>query len=99
MPRLFRGVIKLDTRESKADWDAFLENKSPKDAPNVLVILTTTVAPRGLRYVDAESKAEGAFRTMTGRFSLCGEGQRHLLVAAARSSTSRRPTHQPPDRP
>jgi len=25
-------------------------------------------------YVDAESKAEGPLRTMTGRYSLCGEG-------------------------
>ena len=39
MPRPFKGDIKLDMPESKADWDAFLENKSPKDAPNVLVIL------------------------------------------------------------
>ncbi|MDM0032248.1 arylsulfatase [Variovorax sp. J22P271] len=39
MPRSFQGSIKLDVRESKADWDAFLDARAPKDAPNVLVIL------------------------------------------------------------
>jgi hypothetical protein len=38
MTRPFKGVINLDIRVSKPDWDAFLENKAPKDAPNVLVI-------------------------------------------------------------
>ena len=35
----FKGTIKLDVRDSKPDWDAFLYKKAPKDAPNVLVIL------------------------------------------------------------
>jgi len=35
----FKGTIKLDIRDSKPDWDAFLYKKAPKDAPNVLVIL------------------------------------------------------------
>jgi arylsulfatase len=39
MAREFKGTIKLDIRDSKADWDAFLDQKAPKDAPNVLVIL------------------------------------------------------------
>jgi hypothetical protein len=39
MPRPFRGTIDLDIRKSKPDWDAFLDAKAPKDAPNVLVIL------------------------------------------------------------
>jgi arylsulfatase A-like enzyme len=39
MPRPFKGVIDLDIRKSKPDWDAFLDTKAPKDAPNVLVIL------------------------------------------------------------
>jgi len=39
MPRPFKGTIKLDIRDSKADWDAFLDNRAPKDAPNILVIL------------------------------------------------------------
>jgi arylsulfatase len=39
MPRKFSGLINLDIRDSKPDWDAFLQNKAPKDAPNVLVIL------------------------------------------------------------
>ena len=39
MPAPFKGTIKLDIRDSKPDWDAFLDPKAPKDAPNVLVIL------------------------------------------------------------
>ena len=39
MPGTFKGTIKLDIRESKADWDAFLAKRAPKGAPNVLVIL------------------------------------------------------------
>src|SRR6476646_6644849 len=39
MPRPFKGNINLDVRDSKPDWDAFLDNKSPNGAPNVLVIL------------------------------------------------------------
>jgi arylsulfatase len=39
MTRPFKGTIKLDVRDSKPDWDAFLDTKAPKDAPNVLVIL------------------------------------------------------------
>lgn len=35
----FNGVIKLDIRDSKADWEPFLPPKAPKDAPNVLIIL------------------------------------------------------------
>jgi len=39
MARKFKGKIKLDIRDSKPDWDAFLDTKAPKGAPNVLVIL------------------------------------------------------------
>jgi arylsulfatase A-like enzyme len=39
MPREFKGVIDLDIRKAQPDWDAFLDSKAPKDAPNVLVIL------------------------------------------------------------
>ncbi len=39
MPRPFKGTIDLDIRKSTPDWDAFLDAKAPKDAPNVLVIL------------------------------------------------------------
>ena len=39
MSQPFKGQIKLDIRESKPDWDAFLDPKAPNDAPNVLVIL------------------------------------------------------------
>jgi len=39
MSNQFKGTINLDIRDSKPDWDAFLYQKAPKDAPNVLVIL------------------------------------------------------------
>lgn len=39
MAKKFQGTIKLDIRDSRPDWDAFLQTKAPKDAPNVLVIL------------------------------------------------------------
>jgi len=35
----FKGTINLDVRDSKADWPAFLDQKAPEGAPNVLVIL------------------------------------------------------------
>src|SRR6185295_13863842 len=39
MARKFKGKIKLDIRDSKPDWDAFLDTKAPKGSPNVLVDL------------------------------------------------------------
>jgi arylsulfatase len=39
MPRPFQGEIKLDVRESTPDWDAFLAERAPEGAPNVLVVL------------------------------------------------------------
>jgi arylsulfatase A-like enzyme len=35
----FNGKIALDIRDSEPDWGAFLDQKAPPDAPNVLVIL------------------------------------------------------------
>lgn len=39
MVRPFKGKIELDIRNSQADWDAFLADRAPEGAPNVLVIL------------------------------------------------------------
>ena len=39
MPRPFKGTITLDIRDSTPDWDAFLPDKAPEGAPNVLVVL------------------------------------------------------------
>ncbi len=39
MPRAFQGKIELDVRDSEGDWDAFLPDKAPPGAPNVLVVL------------------------------------------------------------
>ena len=39
MGKPFKGVIKLDVRDSKPDWTPYTLKKAPADAPNVLVIL------------------------------------------------------------
>ena len=39
MSKKFKGVIKLDVRDSKPDWDPYLPPRAPKGAPNVLIIL------------------------------------------------------------
>jgi hypothetical protein len=39
MTRQFKGTVNLDIRDSKPDWSAFLADKAPQGAPNVLVIL------------------------------------------------------------
>ena len=35
----FKGTIKLDVRDSVADWEPYLPAKAPKDAPNILFVL------------------------------------------------------------
>ena len=35
----FKGVIKLDVRDSVADWEPFIPKKAPKGAPNILFVL------------------------------------------------------------
>jgi arylsulfatase A-like enzyme len=39
MPRQFQGHIDLDVRDSTPDWSAFLGDRAPQGAPNVLVVL------------------------------------------------------------
>ncbi|NEX94457.1 arylsulfatase [Caulobacter sp. 17J65-9] len=39
MPVPFKGVVKVDVRDSKPDWAPYLAPKAPEGAPNVLVIL------------------------------------------------------------
>ena len=35
----FTGVIKLDIRDSKADWAPYTPKSAPEGAPNVLFVL------------------------------------------------------------
>ncbi len=35
----FKGTIKLDVRDSKADWDPYLPARAPEGAPNILFVL------------------------------------------------------------
>jgi arylsulfatase A-like enzyme len=39
MSKKFNGVIKLDVRDSKADWTPYEQPKAPARAPNVLIVL------------------------------------------------------------
>jgi arylsulfatase A-like enzyme len=39
MVRAFRGTINLDVKDSVEDWGAFLADRAPEGAPNVLVVL------------------------------------------------------------
>ena len=59
----FNGKIELDIRDSQPDWDAFLDQKAPKDAPNVLVILYDDT---GLCGVVARTAGESTCRRWTG---------------------------------
>jgi arylsulfatase len=36
---MFKGIIKLDVRDSKPDWTPFELKQAPKDAPNILIVL------------------------------------------------------------
>src|SRR5262249_621874 len=38
-PPDFKGTMKLDIRDSKADWGPFTRKKAPEGAPNILIIL------------------------------------------------------------
>src|SRR5215470_10558764 len=35
----FKGVIKLDIRDSKPDWEPFTLPQAPEGAPNILIVL------------------------------------------------------------
>jgi hypothetical protein len=35
----FKGEIKLDVRDSKADWTPYELKRAPEGAPNVLIVL------------------------------------------------------------
>ncbi|MGZ3646121.1 MAG: arylsulfatase [Ktedonobacteraceae bacterium] len=39
MTKSFKGVVNLDIRESKPDWEPYLQPKAPEGAPNVLFIV------------------------------------------------------------
>src|SRR5262252_2326262 len=39
MSEPFKGVIKLDVRDSKADWTPYELKRAPQGAPNILIVL------------------------------------------------------------
>jgi hypothetical protein len=40
----FKGVIKLDVRDSKPDWEPYTPTKAPAGAPNILFVLIVCVS-------------------------------------------------------
>ncbi|AMO23693.1 arylsulfatase [Ramlibacter solisilvae] len=37
--KAFKGVIKLDVRDSTPDWEPYIPKRAPKGAPNILIVL------------------------------------------------------------
>ena len=37
--KTFNGVIKLDVRDSKPDWESYTPARAPKGSPNILIVL------------------------------------------------------------
>ena len=35
----FKGTVKLDVRDSKADWNPYIRKKAPAGSPNILFVL------------------------------------------------------------
>ena len=35
----FKGVIKLDVRDSRPDWEPYTPSKAPKGSPNILIVM------------------------------------------------------------
>lgn len=71
MAKPFQGTIKLDIPDSVPDRDAFLPDKAPEDAPNVLVVLYDEAGARRGRPYDV---ADDAYV----------EDERHMAAAMAR---------------
>jgi hypothetical protein len=68
MAAAFKGVIKLDVRDSRPDWTPYELKKAPTGAPNVLIVLYDDGAILGVVfdvgddvYLDLEKEAVGAF--------------------------------------
>jgi len=48
--KLFKGVIKLDVRDSVPDWEPYTPTKAPEGAPNILFVLyIDSLAKDGMR--------------------------------------------------
>lgn len=39
MSEPFKGIVKLDVRDSTPDWTPYTLKHAPEDAPNILVVL------------------------------------------------------------
>ena len=51
----FKGVINLDVRDSKPDWEPYTPTKAPEGAPNILFSCTMIPVLRPGRHLAAGS--------------------------------------------
>ena len=84
----FKGVMKLDVRESTADWDPYIRKKAPEGSPNILFILyddtgLATWSPYGGRVnmptLD-KLAAEGLTYTQWHTVALCSPTRSTILT-------------------
>ena len=84
----FKGVMKLDVRESTPDWDPYIRKKAPEGSPNVLFILyddtgLATWSPYGGRVnmptLD-KLAAEGLTYTQWHTVALCSPTRSTILT-------------------
>jgi arylsulfatase A-like enzyme len=84
----FKGDIKLDVRDSKADWEPYIRKKAPEGAPNILFILYDDTglgawSPYGGRVnmptMDALAK-DGLTYTQWNTVALCSPTRSCLLT-------------------
>lgn len=65
----FKGVIKLDVRDSKPDWTPYTLKRAPAGAPNILIVLyddTGLAAWVAVRRSDKVSEEYASPGTFTG---------------------------------
>ena len=54
----FKGDIKLDVRDSKADWEPYIRKKAPEGSPNILFILYDDTGLAHGRHTEEELKCQ-----------------------------------------
>jgi len=63
----FKGVIKLDIRDSTADWGPFTPKKAPAGAPNILFVLYDDGTTASEATLDATAAPTSIVATAIGR--------------------------------
>ena len=73
----FKGMIKLDVRDSVADWEPYLPAKAPEGAPNILFVLYDDTGPGrvvALRRRHQHADAAEAGRPRPALFAVAHDG-------------------------